>query len=228
MGFTLTLHKSCNKQVYPPQLAQAAHGMQVDLRHLWSQGASTQQHIPLQGHRQKRLQRFQGMRYILDGLEKRHVYTDARHLPGFFSREQDNDVQKKWGLQNATFLKERWLKFFMTSWQLSEPPNLAPPKSPVVDWVLGFNAHDNKNPKTNFCLNRRLTYFVNFGTIFEFLQEVFFQYFLSMPGLTGAKPSQGSSASHPHPPSFGNPGAVQVKPGHPGCNPVGSALDPFG
>lgn len=55
MGFTLTLHKSCNKQVYPPQLAQAAHGMQVDLRHLWSQGASTQQHIPLQGHRQKRL-----------------------------------------------------------------------------------------------------------------------------------------------------------------------------
>ena len=39
----------------PPQLAQAAHGMQVDLRHLWSQGASTQQHIPLQGHRQKRL-----------------------------------------------------------------------------------------------------------------------------------------------------------------------------
>lgn len=101
-------------------------------------------------------QRFQGMRYILDGLEKRHVYTDARHLPGFFSSEQDNDVQKKWGLQNATFLKERWLKFFMTSWQLSEPPNLAPPKSPVVDWVLGFNAHDNKNPKTNFCLNRRL------------------------------------------------------------------------
>lgn len=32
-------------------------------------------------------------------------------------------------------------------WQLLEPPNLAPPKSPVVDWVLGFNAHDNKNPK---------------------------------------------------------------------------------
>lgn len=141
----------------PPQLAQAAHGMQVDLRHLWSQGASTQQHIPLQGHRQKRLQAAIPRDEIHPWWPwKTSCIYRCKTSSGIFFKWTRQWCTKKWGLQNATFLKERWLKFFMTSWQLSEPPNLAPPKSPVVDWVLGFNAHDNKNPKTNFCLNRRL------------------------------------------------------------------------
>ena len=139
MGFTLTLHKSCNKKKpspIGPSCPWDAGGPQTPLVSRCQHSAAHT--IARAPSKTPACQRFQGMRYILDGLEKRDVYTDARHLPGFFSSEQDNDVQKKWGLQNATFLKERWLKFFMTSWQLSEPPNLAPPKSPVVDWVLGF------------------------------------------------------------------------------------------
>ena len=98
-----------------------------------------------------------------------------------------------------------------------------------------FSTHmTTKTPKTNSCLNRRLTYFVNFGTIFEFLkglQEVFFQFAVSSffnATIDWSKTHKQQFGLTPHPHSFGNQGAVQVKPGHPGCNPVGSALDPFG